>query len=212
MPKYMVFDIETTGLDVQTAKVLELGYILWNSETRESTHGKMYFNTDDEVPYKAAAVNGLSKHKLQMLSNGCYFEDRLEEIKKVFHSADVLVGHNIEAYDLPIVKNNCIACGDRLSRSPDGTLKTWKTYDTLIHSKGVLDNGSQRGAQFRGRYYGPKLKVAYASVCNKVYRQKPSDLDALFTRDYGTVGQAHEALYDVWMTFVVFRGLLMLGK
>lgn len=211
MAKYLIFDTETDGLtttgpDSGTANILEFAYILYDEDSGDISHGQMYFNTDHEIPYGASKVNGLTRSKLAHLSHGIYFDERIEDIQKVFHSADILVGHNSDSYDLPLMFSNFRKYGKSLSRTAEGVEKIWDTYDTMLHAKSVVPRRPNYGNSKRP-YYGPKLVTAYAWVANNLYRKTASDLDKLFEQTFELTGTAHEAFYDVWMTFCVFKAL-----
>ena len=212
MAKALIFDTETTGLSTESSKVLEFAYMLLDHETGNVEHDVMYFNTDEEVPAAASIVNGLTRAKLGSLSSGLYFDERLEEMREVFHKADILVGHNIKSYDIPLMMSNFRMYGQSLSKLPDGKEKVWQTYDTMLHAKDLVPR-AQHKAHSGGRsvYYGPKLVTTYAWICKVAYGKTASDMDAIFNTTYSTQGCAHEALYDVWMSFVAYKGLLALN-
>lgn len=209
MAKVLVFDLETDGLSTASSCVLEFAYMLWDSDTGSTESDVMYFNIDHEVPFAASRVNGLTRTKLAALSSGLYFDERMDEIRGVFHKAGVLVGHNAEEFDIPMIMSNFRKYGSSLSRSVEGRERIWKTYDTMVHAKDVVPRAQHKGHHTGNRkYYGPKLTTAYAWICNNVYKKNPSDMDGIFNATYSTQGSAHEALYDVWMTFVLYKGLL----
>lgn len=206
MAKHLIFDLEASGLSTQTANILEFAYIIWDDEQSSLEHGRQYFMTDDEVPYGASKVNGLTKARLDVLSSGMYFEDYVDSIKALFATADVIVGHNVISFDMPMLSHSCQRAKNPLNLDSDGNTRMWKMYDTMIHAKEIMP----RLPNQRGVYHGPRLTNFYAHVCRTVYKHSTTDLDNMFETTCSTQGAAHEGLYDVWMTYIGYRALLSL--
>lgn len=83
------FDTETSGL--YPGQICQLSYV---SEGAEGINAKNFYFSVDSVEYGAYRVHGLSKEKLEILSEGRRFCDRAEEIYADFTAADIVVAHN----------------------------------------------------------------------------------------------------------------------
>ena len=85
----LYLDTETTGL--HPGNVCQLSYVM---QTKDGVTAKNMFFTVDYVEYGAYMVHGFSVEKLESLSFGKRFKDRIDEIESDFMSADVIVSHN----------------------------------------------------------------------------------------------------------------------
>ena len=208
--KAFIFDLEATGLDVMTSDVCSIGYIIYDTEENKSSSSLQYFAIDHEVPYSASKVNGLTQAKLEALSNGTTFLDYSDELLDIMRGCDILVGHNSNSFDIPLLRANFARAGRRmvkdeakfvnkLSTLTDLSNIGWDTFDTIVAGKAFMHLNTK---------YGPKLGVLYNEVCSKLYHTTKENMDKIFASTRGKSGSVHEADYDVWMTFVIFRAFL----
>lgn len=97
----VVFDAETTGLDVETDDVVQLGCIVFpESNPGNRTRTVWLANPGRDIPEAATAVHGITtqavKNKLPSKAVvQAWWEDHQ-------HHA-VFVGHNIRSYDMPLL-------------------------------------------------------------------------------------------------------------
>ncbi len=84
------FDTETTGL--YPGQICQLSYVL---QEKESVVAKNFFFSVSYMPQEVVKVHGFTKERLLDLSKGKTFSDHVDEIRKDFENADVIVSHNI---------------------------------------------------------------------------------------------------------------------
>lgn len=105
--KLLLFDLETTGLDVNTVRILEHGHILWDTEYKKpvtmSSH--IWFSEDYPKEWKEAeAVNGISyEYAKKYGANPTNIIKMLESILSDFE-VSYFVAHNGKSYDLPVLR------------------------------------------------------------------------------------------------------------
>ena len=95
--QYLVFNAETTGLDPVTDQICHLAYIICDDMFNPLVAKKFYFSVD-EMSYGAMNIHGLTKEKLDELSNGKGFKDCCKEIYEDFKSVDLIATHNFRFF------------------------------------------------------------------------------------------------------------------
>ncbi len=106
IPKSILFfDTETTGVDVRKDRVVELAWLLCSPDGKTILEETRLIKPEGFViPEEAAKIHGITTQIAD--EEG---EDFIEVIKKflpAFHSADLIVGHNV-LYDIEIIKSEC---------------------------------------------------------------------------------------------------------
>ncbi|MEG0132815.1 MAG: 3'-5' exonuclease [Clostridium sp.] len=139
--KLLFFDTETTS--IRPGNICQLAYILVDTSTKpQTTIGKNFFFTVEEMSQGAEDVHGFSLEKLYDLSNGLYFEDTYEEFIEDFLHSDIIIGHNVQ-FDIKFLKSelefldvhfnpNHVFC----------TMSYYKNICKLSNSKGMPKNPS----------------------------------------------------------------------
>lgn len=119
--KILVFDTETSGLSLDKANLLSIGWKIvdGNGNQIKGTTAENFFRSFDdsftEESFDAAinstepnelkdalSVNGIKKEDLV---NGTNINDILDKLNMALNQADSIMGHNIENFDLEILKN-----------------------------------------------------------------------------------------------------------
>ena len=99
----LFFDTETTS--IKPGNICQLSYITVDTSTKpQTTIGKNFFFTVEDMSESAEAIHGFSLEKLYNLSNGKYFEDSYEEFIDDFINSDVIIGHNVQ-FDIKFLKS-----------------------------------------------------------------------------------------------------------
>lgn len=96
----VVFDIETTGLDCQRDEICEIAAVKiedWEVVDEFET----LVGICSEMPEGAARVNNISS---EMLDGAPSPRDALMTFSRFIGKDSVLVGHNVEAFDIPFLK------------------------------------------------------------------------------------------------------------
>lgn len=94
----VVFDIETTGLDLKTAEILQIaicdgnGCMLFSSYVRPTKHKSWK---------SAEKINGISP---EMVANAPTFAKIKSQVQEIFNNAKVVAGYNCKRFDIPIIE------------------------------------------------------------------------------------------------------------
>jgi len=98
-------DLETTGLDIETLDVLEIGAILWDTE-RQAPLAVMNHLINEpgvEVPELITILTGIRQEDLRL---GLSQEEAYSDLVAWADEADYLVAHNGTNFDVPIIKRD----------------------------------------------------------------------------------------------------------
>ncbi len=121
---FVVFDLETTGLNINACKILELaGAKIQNGKIIETFQTLVY--PEMNIPPDATKINNITD---DMVANMPIIEDVIPDFYRFAKDA-FLVGHNIKEYDLPIL--------NRVAKEA-GYIFENKFIDTLIEAKKVF--------------------------------------------------------------------------
>ena len=108
---YYVFDLETTGTDLQTAEICEIAAIkVSNDKAVDEFETLVYI--DGTMPRSAERVNHISK---DMLIDAVHMRRALQEFLTFIGDDAVLVGHCIKRFDLPLIERVATLCGLKFS-------------------------------------------------------------------------------------------------
>lgn len=138
--RVVVFDTETTGLDASEDEIVEIAAARcgWNG-----THDEFHALIAPLRPVgESEAVHGYSDEYLA--AHGRPAEGVLSEFLD-FCRGDVLAGHNLIAFDIPILEARLAACGLRL---PGGV----RAFDTLDISRRLVRLPSHRLADLAAHF------------------------------------------------------------
>lgn len=96
---YVVFDLETTGLNPETDEIIEISAIrVRMGEAKEEF--TTLVNPGKPIPYTATKINGITD---EMAQNAPALKDALTTFL-AFIGNDILVGHNIHSFDLNFLR------------------------------------------------------------------------------------------------------------
>lgn len=95
VPDYVVFDFETTGTSYFTDDIIEISAVKVRQGQVVDTFSTLV-NPERSIPYAATAVNGITD---DMVADAPLIREALADFIE-FIGDDVLVGHNIQSFDL----------------------------------------------------------------------------------------------------------------
>ncbi len=102
----VVFDLESTGLNITEDRIIELSYVKVFPDGHEEA--KTYrFNPEREIPEQAIKVHGITN---DMLVNEPTFKERAHEIARVFEGSDI-AGFNSNHFDIPLLAQELSQAG-----------------------------------------------------------------------------------------------------
>ena len=111
---YAVVDTETTGVDPRIHEVIEVAAVLFDRSERIIEEYRSYCSPSGLIPPDATAVNHITN---EMVVDYPRFYVIRPKVIELIKKADVIVGHNLLYFDLPIMK---------IDIHPD------RVYDTLL--------------------------------------------------------------------------------
>lgn len=98
VPDYVVFDLETTGTSCVNDSIIEISAVKVKNAVVADTFSTLV-NPQCPIPYYASKVNGITD---EMVADAPLLSDVLEDFLE-FIKDDVLVGHNIQSFDLKFI-------------------------------------------------------------------------------------------------------------
>lgn len=98
VPEYVVFDLETTGLSSKQDQIIELSAIKASGESVIDTFSTLV-NPQCAIPYQATNVNGITD---DLVADAPLLEEVMPRFLE-FIGDMVLVGHNIQSFDLKFI-------------------------------------------------------------------------------------------------------------
>lgn len=186
--KLLFFDTETTS--IRPGHICQLSYIIVDTSTKpQTTTGKNYFFTVDEMDPNAEAVHGFSLEKLYDLSKGMDFSDLVEEFIDDFLEADFVIGHNVN-FDVKFMASELSPMG--LDYVPKRTFCTMNYYKDIC--KILKPNGT---------FKNPKLEevIKFLGITKEQIENKANEL-------FEGSGNYHDARFDTAATYLtVIEGL-----
>jgi DNA polymerase III subunit epsilon len=181
--KMIFFDTETTG--IRPGSICQLSYILVDTSANpRKTIGKNIFFTVEYIEPSAERVHGFSVESLYKLSNGKYFEDRLEEFLDDFLTADILIGHNVN-FDIKFLSSELEGCGEVLN--PKHTFCTMNYYKNICKLKNS-----------RGDSKAPKLQETLEFL-----HINEAHIDTLCKKYFNETRNFHDARFDTTATYLL---------
>ncbi|WP_027633830.1 3'-5' exonuclease [Clostridium hydrogeniformans] len=183
--KLIFFDTETTDIKPELGSICQLSYILVDTSTKPNTTvGRNFFFTVDNMSPSAEAVHGFSLEKLYELSEGNYFEDQVETFINDFLTADILIGHNV-SFDIKFLSHELSGIGEFFEPN--------LSFCTMSYYKNIC-----RLCNVRGDIKNPKLEevIAFLSITKEMIAEKS---EALFEGS----GNYHDARFDTAATYLI---------
>jgi DNA polymerase-3 subunit epsilon len=95
MKSLLFFDIESTGVEIATDRIIELAWLI----PAEGIQGRLLFNPGCKIPPSATAVHGITD---EMVANCPPFRQHASELLALFSRCD-LAGYNIIHFDVPLL-------------------------------------------------------------------------------------------------------------
>lgn len=158
--EYVVLDIETTGLDPNNDKILEIGAIrIKNGKTKE----KFQAIVKTDVPKNIVSLTGITQ---EQADQGISIKDALMQLKE-FIQNNPTVGYNIRMFDLKFIKKECLRNNVPIpfQKITDVLDLTRKIYPNLqSYQLGEIAKEKQITVVEEHR------ALADCELCNKIYR------------------------------------------
>lgn len=102
----LFFDIEATGLNVTSDRIVELSYIVVHPDGREEVTTER-FNPGIPISAEASAVNGIKDEDVKDCPR---FKERAQDLADLFAQCDI-AGFNSDRFDVPMLVEEFIRAG-----------------------------------------------------------------------------------------------------
>jgi len=101
------FDFETTGLDVNQDRVIEVGAILYTTTFKRVVMAESFL-VDNEQPIPKIITDITKVNKPMIDKFGLTSADGLARLQNYFDMSEAVLGKNITDFDLPLYRNWCL--------------------------------------------------------------------------------------------------------
>lgn len=115
-------DLETTGLDVGTCQIIEVGAVLYDEKARKPVEIYSDLVWGAKVPPEITALTGITQE--ECLDHGEIFEAIARTTVRLAKKADFVLAHNATNFDRPIL--------ERELRASIGHAPVWSWIDTSV--------------------------------------------------------------------------------
>ena len=192
--KYLIFDIETTGLITRNDKtnkkeypyIVQLSWILYNGESRIVEKEEDHIIRLPEyvlIPKKCELIHGITNRRMR--AEGKNVKRVLNKFYRDLYDSNMLVAHNID-FDLSVIyeeykRNEFYWALKKLREIP--------RYCTMYMSRNVCKIEKKNSLSGEKYYKNPKL----IELHDFLYKTKPNNL--------------HNSLIDVWVCWRCFCSL-----
>lgn len=160
---YVVFDLETTGVSPYNDEVIEISAVKARKGKVVEEFSELV-NSQRTIPFAASRVNNITD---DMVSDAPFFDEVLRHFLE-FVGEDVLVGHNIQSFDMKFIYRDC----ERYFHQ----LITNDYVDTLILAKRCFPEWRHRRLGDLADYYGISTQGAHRALADCRMNQRVFEL------------------------------------
>lgn len=160
---YVVFDLETTGVSPYNDEVIEISAVKARKGKVVEEFSELV-NPKRTIPFAASRVNNITD---DMVSDAPFFDEVLRHFLE-FVGEDVLVGHNIQSFDMKFIYRDC----ERYFHQ----LITNDYVDTLILAKRCFPEWRHRRLGDLADYYGISTRGAHRALADCRMNQRVFEL------------------------------------
>lgn len=168
--RLIAFDLETTGLDGATARIVEFCFIELDENLTELSRWTELVDPQIPIPAETVAVHGITDDMVRGRPAFAHFAARIQALVQ----DAVLIGHNVK-FDLEILSRELARAGQAMSPPRNlGLRPNHPQIDT--HTVEAFVNSHSLGATYE-RYIGKPFDGAHRSAadtaaCVEVLRQQ----------------------------------------
>lgn len=140
-----VLDTETTGLDVKRDKIIELGWVLYDADSKQVYQKACYLikNENTHIEPHLTEIHGIDDSLVSRF--GSPAQEVYERFNGDASKADYLVAHNAFGFDKPILESNFSSLVSR----PWLDTKSQMPYPATMKSRRLIHLAAEHGVQIR---------------------------------------------------------------
>lgn len=172
---YVLYDLETTGTSSLYDEIIEISAVKVRNGIIVDEFSQLV-NPGRAIPMAASMVNNISD---EMVADAPSFAEVLPRFLS-FIGEDVLVGHNINSFDMKFLYRDC--------EKYFGQTLTNDYVDTLKLAKMVFPDWKHRRLSDLADYYGISTRGAHRALADCKMNQKVFELLAKELGGTGTLG------------------------
>jgi DNA polymerase III epsilon subunit-like protein len=167
--KYLVFDIETTGLKPYNSNIVQLAWILLDKNLGLIESKNFIIKQDEEVPNEAFRIHGIDKAK--SLEIGVEKSYAFDLFRQATNNCSYYVAHNIDfdytfiLHHIPLVKARRTICTMKIGTNYCQLYSPYKGYKwpKLNELAGILFYGTEK-VEFAG-LHDASIDVKLTAKC-----------------------------------------------
>lgn len=159
VPDYTVFDLETTGLCARTDDIIEISAVRVRGGKIAETYSALV-DPGRPIPARATAVNGITD---DMVKGAPRIKEAMEAFCR-FIGDDILVGHNIAAFDMKFLYE--------VSEKIFGDTIPNDFVDTLYMARTCLPELKHHRLVDLAEYFGIRTEGAHRALWDCMMNQK----------------------------------------
>lgn len=202
MTKFIVFDTETTGFIFSKSEIVQLSYILYDTEKREVLHATTLGDDivqikSPEIPKEVSDIHGIT---IEDTRNKQPIKKHIDDFIYWCNQADIFVGHNI-GFDIGHISAQI---NKLIEENPEN--ETYRVFlEKFDRVETTMKNGKVKKDLPEKAYCTMKES---RTICQLKINEKLMELHKrLFKQEVG--GQLHNALVDISVTLRVYLKLTM---
>lgn len=159
IPDYVVFDLETTGISPMRDEVIEISAVKVRDGKIADTFSTLV-NPGRSIPKAASSVNHITN---DMVADAPNMQEALQKFID-FVSTDVLVGHNIHAFDMKFIQRDAKRYFDKEMEND--------YIDTLQMARKCLPQLAHHRLVDLSEYFHFSTEGAHRALCDCMMNQK----------------------------------------
>lgn len=157
---FVAFDTETSGLNCQTCRIIEIGAVKFNCNGCISTFNTL-INPETSIPAECVEINHITD---EMVKNQPLIKEILPSFCDFIKDA-IIVGHNVH-FDMRFLQAELARAGMEENRN--------QVVDTLGFARWALPEFSKYNQPFLADYFNIDIRAAHrayddAKICGNIF-------------------------------------------
>jgi DNA polymerase III epsilon subunit-like protein len=197
---YVVFDTETTGVELSTAKILQYGFCIVVDRKPASWFSQLVTRPNLVIPKEASDIHGITAEKLNetAIPASQYVPHVVDMMQKWVDDGLSIVGHNLYKFDIPLFQIESAEFGKPFRFDTEGVIDTGMMVKAAQLGANVKEKETLRGFYSRISEIRAKAKWSLDRHCYDTYNLGRSGVKKT---------DAHDAANDCRLTHCLLETL-----